>query len=210
MSKILLFLKTIMNMPLRLFTKISPLALMKNCKIEKSSSISSGCRVYDCNIDKYTYIGKNTTVCNTEIGKFCSIAYECIINPGDHPLDMISTSPVFYNKKNILKKSFNNVKYNEYEKVLIGNDVWIGTRAFIGKGVKIGDGAIIGAYAVVTKDVEPYAIVVGNPGKVIKKRFDDNIIKQLEKDKWWSWSEEKIKLNAKYFSDIVDFLEKTK
>ena len=58
--------------------------------------------------------------------------------------------------------------------------------------------------------MEPYAVVVGNPGKVIKKRFNENIIEQLHKDKWWNWSEEKIEINAKYFSNIGEFLEKKK
>lgn len=206
MSKLLFLLNTVIKIPTKLFTKVSPFSLVKNSNINNSSAISLGCRIYDCNIDKYTYIGKNTIICNADIGKFCSIAYDCIINPGDHPLNMISTSPVFYTQSNILRKSFNHEEFNEYEKISIGNDVWIGARAFIGKGVKIGNGAIIGAHAVVTKDVEPYAIVVGNPAKVIKKRFDENMIEILEKEKWWDWDEDKIESNAKYFSDKEKFI----
>ncbi len=80
--------------------------------------------------------------------------------------------------------------------IVIGNDVWIGREAKILPGVKIGDGAIIGAYAVVAKDVPAYCVAVGNPARVVKKRFDDDIIALLEKVQWWNWPIE----------DITEFL----
>lgn len=76
--------------------------------------------------------------------------------------------------------------------IVIGNDVWIGKESVIMPGVKIGDGAIIGAYSVVTKDVEPYSVVGGNPAKLIKKRFDDELIEILLKVKWWDFGPEKL------------------
>nr|WP_278850195.1 CatB-related O-acetyltransferase [Thomasclavelia spiroformis] len=76
--------------------------------------------------------------------------------------------------------------------IVIGNDVWIGKESVIMPGVKIGDGAIIGAYSVVTKDVEPYSVVGGNPAKLIKKRFDDELIEILLKVKWWDFEPEKL------------------
>jgi carbonic anhydrase/acetyltransferase-like protein (isoleucine patch superfamily) len=69
----------------------------------------------------------------------------------------------------------------------IGNDVWIGREAFILSGVVVGDGAIIGARAVVAKDVAPYSIVVGNPARYIRSRFDEEIIEELLKIAWWNW-----------------------
>lgn len=79
--------------------------------------------------------------------------------------------------------------------MIIGNDVWIGYRATILSGVKIGDGAVVGAMAVVTKDVEPYCIVAGNPARTIGKRFDDDTIRKLLEIKWWDWPIEKINAN---------------
>lgn len=76
--------------------------------------------------------------------------------------------------------------------IVIGNDVWIGRESVIMPGVKIGDGTIIGAYSVVTKDVEPYSVVGGNPAKLIKKRFDDELIEILLKVKWWDFEPEKL------------------
>ena len=76
--------------------------------------------------------------------------------------------------------------------IVIGNDVWIGRESVIMPGVKIGDGAIIGVYSVVTKDVEPYSVAGGNPAKLIKKRFDDELIEILLKVKWWDFEPEKL------------------
>ena len=77
--------------------------------------------------------------------------------------------------------------------VIIGNDVWIGEDALILSGVTVGDGAVIGARTVIAKDVEPYAVMVGNPARIIKKRFSDEIISQLLAIAWWNWSTEKIR-----------------
>jgi acetyltransferase-like isoleucine patch superfamily enzyme len=203
----ILLMKTMLISPYRLFTKISPLALLKNSRIHNLSAISSGSRVYNCNVDKYTYVGKNTIMCNTNIGKFCSVSYDCIINPGNHPLNMVSTSPVFYSKKNILKQSFGFRNFEEYKNVTIGNDVWIGARVLIKDGITIGNGAIIGACSVVTKDVEPFTIVAGNPARMIRKRFDDATIKKLEVLEWWNWDDAKLKENATFFYHIDDLLK---
>lgn len=84
--------------------------------------------------------------------------------------------------------------------VIIGNDVWVGMNSMILSGVHIGNGAIIAAGAIVTKDVEPYSIVGGNPARVIKKRFDDTIIKRMEEIEWWNWKKE-------YIYDAIPILQ---
>ncbi|WP_432405445.1 CatB-related O-acetyltransferase [Wukongibacter sp. M2B1] len=128
------------------------------------------------------------------IGKFCSIASGASFlmagNQG-HRQDWISTFPFYYfdefksgNPKEGLKFSGDTV---------VGNDVWIGTEAIIMPGVKIGDGAIIGSRAIVTKDVEPYTVVVGNPARAVKKRFTEEEIEMLLEIQWWNWELERIK-----------------
>ena len=77
--------------------------------------------------------------------------------------------------------------------VVIGNDVWIAEGAVILSGVKIGDGAVIGSQAVVSKDVPPYAVVSGNPARLVKMRFDEDTIKMLLQIQWWNWPTEKIR-----------------
>ena len=96
--------------------------------------------------------------------------------------------------------------------IIIGNDVWIGAKSTIMSGVKIGDGVIIAAGALVTKDVEPYSVVGGNPAKHIKYRFDEEQIVDLLKIKWWEWNEDMIKEEAMllWSRDINFFIGKHK
>lgn len=127
------------------------------------------------------------------IGKYCSIGSGAVFmmagNQG-HRTDWISTFP-FYYQANIFKKAKN--PYKKAGDTLVGHDVWIGSEAMIMAGVTIGTGAVIAARAVVTKDIEPYAIVGGNPAEFIKYRFSKKEIEKLLKEEWWNCSEEKIK-----------------
>jgi len=134
------------------------------------------------------------------IGKFCQIAHgtKFILNDANHQMDGFSTYPFFV----FGKWSKGQEKWAEYTPnlpdkgdTIIGNDVWFCHESVIMPGVKVGDGAIIGSRAVVTKDVPPYSIVGGNPAKVIRKRFSDEIIEKLLEIKWWDWEYEKISQN---------------
>lgn len=129
------------------------------------------------------------------IGSFCSIgsgaAFIMAGNQG-HRNDWISTFP-FYWMPEVSAFAGAQNGYEPAGDTEIGNDVWIGSEAIIMPGVKIGDGAVIGTRALVTRDVEPYAIVGGNPAKVIRKRFDDQTIAMLLEMKWWDWSDEQLK-----------------
>ena len=133
-----------------------------------------------------------------KIGKFCSIACgtKFLFNSANHALDSLSTYPfpLFFEEWNLEKEKVTEAWDNRGD-IVIGNDVWIGYEAVILSGVTIGDGAIIGTRAVVTKDVPPYTIVGGVPAKPIRKRFDEKMIKELLKIKWWDWTEEKIARN---------------
>lgn len=125
-----------------------------------------------------------------KIGAFCSIAAGVqIFLGGEHRIDWVTTYPF-----NVLWHSANHIKGHPKTKgdVEIGNDVWIGQEAVILSGVKIGDGAVVGVRAVVTANVPPYAVVAGNPARVLKKRFDDMTIQRLLNSKWWNWPESKI------------------
>jgi len=120
------------------------------------------------------------------IGKFCQIAkgVEFIMNGANHQMNAVSTFP-FYILENWQQEVPPLNKMNFKGDTIIGNDVWIGQNATILAGVHIGDGAIIGANSVVGSDVEPYSIVVGNPAKLIRKKFDDELIDLMLKFKWW-------------------------
>jgi len=120
------------------------------------------------------------------IGKFCQIAsgVEFVMNGANHKMDCVSTFPFYIFEK------WNEVAPRPSElsnkgDTIVGNDVWIGRDATILPGVTIGDGAIIGAKSVVGSDVGPYSIAVGNPARVVRKRFDDELVALLLKWKWW-------------------------
>ena len=162
--------------------------IMPNVKIGKNVIIKENCRIQkNVVIDDFTFINHSTQIDTNckYIGKFCSISHGVKIGLGPHPLNFFSTSPIFYEPyRGFVKKQL----YNEFEDkgyTEIGNDVLIGANAIILAGVKVGDGAVIGAGSVVTKNVPPYAVVAGNPAKIIKYRFDEKIIKKLLKLKWW-------------------------
>jgi chloramphenicol O-acetyltransferase type B len=157
--------------------------------------VLENCIVNNSEINSYTYLGKNCVVQNTTIGKFCSIANDVAIGLGGHPIELFSTSTLFYRIKNTLSISLvkQNLEFDEYKEINIGNDVWIGARAIIMDGVTIGDGAIVAANSVVTKQVPPYAIVGGVPAKIIRYRFSETKIEELLELKWWGWDLRKIK-----------------
>ena len=132
------------------------------------------------------------------IGKFCQIAsgVTFIMNGANHLQDSVSTFPFAIFGED-WKDAMAGKSYPTKGDTQIGSDVWIGFDATIMPGVKIGDGAIIGSKSVVTKDVEPYSVVGGNPAKLIRKRFSDEKIAELLETKWWDWPVGKISENVK-------------
>ena len=131
--------------------------------------------------------GENTTL---NIGKFCSIASGVkIFLGGNHNIKFMTTYPF-----NAIFPMFSDIVGHPLSKgnVNIGNDVWLGNNATILSGVTIGDGAVVGCNAVVAKDVPPYAVVIGNPARIIKYRFESDVIKNLLEIKWWEWSDKDI------------------
>ena len=146
------------------------------------------------------------------IGKFCSIACgaKFLFNSANHKMTSLSTYtfPLFFEEWGLKKENVAQA-WDQKGDIMIGNDVWIGYEAVILSGVTIGDGAVIGCRAVVTKDIPPYTIVGGVPAKPIRKRFDEETIKELQKIKWWDWPEEKIteKIQAIQAGDLEGLRE---
>ena len=127
------------------------------------------------------------------IGKFCQIAagVEFIMNGANHQMNAVSTFP-FYTLEGWNMEPPAQEDLPLKGDTIVGNDVWIGQNATILPGVHIGDGAIIGANSVVGSDIDPYTIVAGNPAKVLRKRFDDELINLMLRFKWWDKSIEEI------------------
>ena len=128
------------------------------------------------------------------VGSFCSIAGQVVIMcSGNHSMDCATSFPVHMQ---LLKRPSPVDNGGRRAGVNIGNDVWVGFRATILPGVSIGHGAVVGAGAVVTRDVPPYAIVAGNPARIIRFRFADEIVSKLLAIRWWEWDDNKIKQEA--------------
>ena len=184
-------------------------------RLEPFIELREGC--YDIEtIGAYSYMGGPGTIMRhiSSIGRFCSIAANVITGQVEHPTHMLSTHPVFYadwlksknqdapsfslehqdaieQQRTLHKKTNAPLVLNElaqkFNKITIGNDVWIGYGAFIRRGVSIGDGAIIASHAVVTKNVPPYAIVAGTPAKIVRYRFDEQLRERLLCLQWWKY-----------------------
>lgn len=125
----------------------------------------------------------------TTIGRYCAIYNTAQAFAVDHPMNTKSIHSIFYNPTHGYVDTYN----LKHTRLTIGNDVFIGHNAILLPSVShIGDGAIIGAGAVVNKDIPPYAVVVGNPGRIVRYRFSEKTIQELEKSKWWEKSADEL------------------
>ena len=189
--------------------KIDRILLKRKCKknnIELGRGVEisnkSVLRSKSLSIGDYTRF--NGLICirggqSVVIGKYCAFGWDIKIISNNH-LMCYPNIQMSLNRRNDFIPLVENDK-----PIVIGNNVWIGDNVIVLSGVEIGDGAVIGAGSVVTKDIPPFHIAGGCPARIIRKRFPDGIIDQLEDLKWWDWSEEKIKINKKFFqTDLTD------
>lgn len=183
-------------------------ANFSNVKFGRFNTLYERALLVDVTIDDYSYVGRDNVVACADIGKFTCFGPEVVVGLPKHPTKgFISAHPAFYSTAKQAQITFiEENMFNEFERVRIGHDVWIGTRSIIMGGITIGNGAIIGAGAVVTKDVPPYAVVAGVPAKVIKHRFDAEQVKTLEAIQWWNRDAVWLKKNAKQFHRVDEFL----
>ena len=141
------------------------------------------------------------------MGKFCCLADRITIGGASHPMHFVSMSSVFLSHKDSSVKKLGRLEYLPLLSTSIGHDVWIGNGAIIKAGITIGTGSVIGAGSVVTKDVEPYSVVAGNPARMIRKRFNEELTAKLLRSEWWNYSEEKLLALSYLFDKPVEFIK---
>lgn len=146
-------------------------------------------------IGRFSYAGIGCILGGCTIGRYCSIAPSVRISLGEHLVDWLTSHPVGFSDSQFAHlpeyKEANLFKSRSAELIrpetIVGNDVWIGTNSTLRRGVKVGHGAIIGAHLLVLNDVPPYAIVTGAPAKVIRYRFEPDLIQELLALEWWNY-----------------------
>ena len=201
--------KNIGSYLVKAFRRIAPASLTES-KIHATSKVLGFSRLRSVVFGKYSYCGFSCTLSDCIVGAYCSIADNVVIGGAEHPLNYLSTSPLFHNihgMQNIFGTTYNSKYVERAKHTTIGNDVWIGTGALIKSGVNIGDGAVIGMGSVVTKNVPEYTVWAGNPAKQIKQRFDENTIKAIVESEWWERDDEVLRKVSEYADDPTFFVE---
>lgn len=190
------------------FVKKLRLVAVRNSYVHETSKIEPGTTFYKSTMGKHSFCGYDCDISHGDIGSFVSIANCVVIGGGRHPMEWAGMSPVFYEGRDSVKAKFSVHRRADIRRVTIGHDVWIGRSAIILQGTQIGDGAVVGAGAVVTKAVPPYAIVAGNPAKVIRYRFDDAMIARLLAIQWWNLEEDTLRRLAVDIRDVEKFVRR--
>ncbi len=184
---------------------------LKNCSFGVFTEVKSFSILEDVVLGDFSYICEYCNIYNTEISKFSNIASNVRINPGFHPVELPTLHHFLYRSKKYgfrIRDDEEFFNWRKLQKVYIGHDTWIGHGAVIMPGVRIGNGSVVGSNAVVTEDVPPYTIVAGVPAKFIRKRFNQDIVKAIEKTEWWNWDYLTIKERIEDFKDLRKFLWK--
>jgi phosphonate metabolism protein (transferase hexapeptide repeat family) len=194
-------------------TVIDPSVRMRETQIGAQCEVLAETYIEYSELGDFSYLGEHCCVADAQIGRFTAIANHVRIGAPNHPMDRASQHrftycPEYYDAQAERDNGF--FAERRADRVIIGNDVWIGHGVIVLPGVAVGDGAVLAAGAVVTKDVPPYTIVGGVPAKVIRARFAANIAAQLQAIAWWNWPLEKLMANLADFqsSDLRAFCQR--
>ncbi len=169
---------------------IDPTATVRDAVLGRYTEIGARTVFAESTLGDYSYVVNDSNIIYTTIGKFCSIAAHTRINPGNHPMQRASQAHFTYRASAYFEDAQDEAAFFDWRRstpVTIGHDVWIGHGAIVLAGRSIGTGAVVAGGAVVTKDVPDYTIVAGNPARIIRRRFPEEITERLKALAWWDW-----------------------
>ena len=193
--------------------RIDPTARVHKSTLGIYTAIGPRTTIGETHLGDYSYVVNDSSIMYAEIGRFCSIAAHTRINPGNHPLWRPALHHFTYRSQSYgfsLDDDMEFFQWRRDHKVTLGNDVWIGHGAIVLPGVTIGTGAAVGAGAIVSKDVPPFAVVVGVPAKILRFRFEDSMQQKLLDLAWWNWDHARLEAALPDFRimNTEEFVEK--
>jgi phosphonate metabolism protein (transferase hexapeptide repeat family) len=188
-------------------------AQLRDCVLGRFTDVAERVVMAECELGDYSYVERGAEAIYTTIGKFCAVASNTRLNALNHPIDRVTQHKISYRPNEYFVGAKIDKLFRERRqkaRVIIGHDVWIGHGAVVMPGISIGHGAVVAAGAVVTRDVEPYAIVAGVPARRIKWRFSKSIRERITALAWWDWEHDRLAAAVTDMQqlEIQDFLKR--
>ncbi len=173
---------------------IHPTASVRDSRLGAYTEVGARTTLAEVEMGEYSYVVHDAQIIYATIGKFCSIASHTRVNPGNHPLERVALNHFTY-RASAYGLGADEAGFFDWRRshhVTLGHDVWLGHGVIVLPGISIGTGAAVGAGTIVTKDIPPFAVAVGNPGRVIRYRFPTEIQESLLRIAWWDWPRDKL------------------
>lgn len=173
---------------------IHPEAEVQDSQLGAWTELAEGVQFLSSSLGDYSYVMERSQIAHSTIGRFCSVASDVRLNPGNHPLDRPTSHHLTYRAAAYGLGDDDQVffEWRASQPVTLGHDVWIGHGATVLAGVSIGTGAAVGAGAVVSRDVPPYTLVAGVPARVLRERFPAEVADRLLRLEWWNWTHQQL------------------